>query len=58
MDDTMAEKKTSIVLSGQNDWDEWIELIKTTVIAADVRDFINPDILTASLLLLEEPAAP
>jgi hypothetical protein len=54
----MAEKKTSIILTSQNDWDEWIELIKTTAIASDVWEFINPDTPAANIPSLEEPRAP
>jgi hypothetical protein len=32
----MAEKTTAVVLTGQKDWDEWIEVIKTSAIASDM----------------------
>jgi hypothetical protein len=32
----MAEKTASVTLVSENDWNEWVEMIKTTAIAIDV----------------------
>ena len=50
--------KTSIILKGQDDWDEWIEVIKTTAIAGKVWEYINPDTPQDELYKLIEPAEP
>jgi len=52
----MAEKTTAVVLTSQKDWDEWIEVIKTSAIASDIWYLVNPDI--ANPPTLEEPPAP
>lgn len=54
----MAEKTTSIILTGQNDWDEWIEVIKTIAIASDIWRHVNPNTPKANLPPFEEPATP
>lgn len=53
----MAEK-TSVILASQNDWDEWIEVVKSIAIGDDIWEFINPDTPESSLLPLEEPRTP
>lgn len=52
----MAEKTTAVVLTSQKDWDEWIEVIKTSAIASDIWNLVNPSIPNPSTL--EEPPAP
>jgi len=52
----MAEKTVSVILTGQNDWDEWIEVVKTKAIAFDIWSLVNPD--TTNPPTLEEPQAP
>ena len=55
---TNTSTKTSIVLIGQDDWDEWIEVVKTAAISGDVWDYINPDTLQGNVPILTEPHEP
>ena len=50
--------KTSIILKGQEDWDEWIEVIKTIAIAGKVWEYVNPETLYNELPILVEPTEP
>ena len=50
--------KTSIILNGQDDWDEWIEVVKTAAISGDVWDYINPDTLKGNVPAFTEPNEP
>jgi hypothetical protein len=52
----MAEKTTAVVLTSQKDWDEWIEVIKTSAIASDIWNLVNPSIPNPPTL--KEPPAP
>lgn len=52
----MAEKTTAVLLTSQKDWDEWIEVIKTSAITSDIWNLVNPAI--ANPPTLEEPPAP
>jgi len=52
----MAEKVTTVVLTSQKDWDEWVEIIKSIAIASNIWNLIDPN--TANPLTLEEPPAP
>ena len=35
-------QKTSIVLNGSNDWDEWLGVIRTKANGADIWAYIDP----------------
>jgi len=52
----MAEKTTVIVLASQKDWDEWMEVIKTSAITSDIWNLLNPS--TPNPPALKEPPAP
>jgi len=45
-------------LKGQDDWDEWIEVVKTAAISGDVWDYINPDTPKGNVPTLTEPYEP
>ena len=53
----MAEK-TVMILTSQNNWDEWIKVIKTKAMADSIQAYINPDTPKSTLPSLEEPKAP
>ena len=36
------ENKTTVLLKTQEDWEEWIELIKTAALALDIWNLIDP----------------
>ena len=44
------------MLAGSNDWEEWIEVIRTKALAGKIWEFVNPSTLKASLPALERPA--
>ena len=52
----MAEKTAVVVLTSQKNWDEWIEVIKTSAITSDIWNLVNPAIANPSIL--EELPAP
>ena len=45
----------SIILNGPSDWEEWMEIIKSMAIGADVWEYINP---ASDPPALEKPAVP
>ena len=50
---------TSIILTGPDDWNEWIEIIQTKAEAADIWPFIDPSIAESEELpTLERPKVP
>ena len=40
---------TQITLNGMKDWDDWIEVIRTAALGADIWDLINPSKSTTSI---------
>ena len=36
-------QKTAVILVSQNDWDEWIEVIKTVAMSEDIWAYVDPD---------------
>jgi len=49
---------TQIILNGMKDWDDWIEVNRTTALASDIWDLINPDELKANIPQLTQPTRP
>ena len=49
---------TTIILTGPNDWDEWLEVVKTKAEAGKVWDFVNPAVLKEELRVLTRPKVP
>lgn len=47
---------TQVILTGENDWDLWIEIIKTTALGYEIWEAIDPDLDTE--VILGEPAPP
>ena len=33
--------KTTVILAGPDDWDEWLELVKTSVLKSKIWDYVN-----------------
>ena len=50
--------RTTIILAGPSDWDEWIEVIKTKAEAGKVWDLVDPSIATENLKSLTRPEVP
>ena len=53
----MMAEKTVVILASQNDWDEWIKVIKTKAMADSIWAYVDPDIPKSILLSLKEPRA-
>ena len=49
---------TQIILNGMKDWDDWIEVICTTALGADIWDHIDPDELKENIPKLTLPTRP
>jgi hypothetical protein len=49
---------TQITLNGIKDWDDWIEVIRTAALGADIWDLINPSKSKTSIQRLEPPLRP
>ncbi|KAH8748497.1 hypothetical protein F5882DRAFT_311384, partial [Hyaloscypha sp. PMI_1271] len=47
-----------LVLEQSRDWEEWLEIIKTAALKADVWDYINPQTPRDLLPTLQEPVRP
>ena len=54
----MASEKITVVLRTADDWDEWVEIIKSTAIGLEVWELINPNKTTTQLRRLERPERP
>ena len=54
----MASEKITVVLKTADDWDEWVEIIKSAAIGLEVWDLINPNKTTTQLRRLERPERP
>ena len=52
----MMAEKVAVILTSQKDWDEWIEVTKSMMIASDIWNLVNPD--TMNPPTLEEPPTP
>jgi hypothetical protein len=49
---------SQVILSGSEDWDEWIELIKIAALKAKVWTFVDPDTSKDQLPVLATPTRP
>jgi len=54
----MASEKVTVVLKTADDWDEWVEIIKSAAIGLEVWDLINPNKATMDLRRNERPQRP
>ena len=46
----------AVILTGSNDWEKWIEIIKIKALAGKIWEFVNSSMLKISLSILEQPA--
>ena len=42
---------SQVILNGPKDWDDWLEIIRTTAIGADIWSLINPNVGTPEVLI-------
>jgi len=50
--------KTSIILTSQSDWEEWLEILKTNANGAEIWPFVDPSTAKDDLPELKEPDVP
>src|SRR5271163_4567557 len=55
---TQTPQKTAIILSCSNDWDEWLEVVKTKAIGGKIWKFVDPSVSKNELPVLTEPVLP
>src|SRR5205809_3282491 len=48
----------TIILSSPSDWDEWLAVVKSKALMAEIWRFIDPSTDKQQLPILEEPAMP
>jgi hypothetical protein len=41
---------TRVILTGTSDWEEWIEVIKSTAITGDIWEYVNPNVAVPPVL--------
>ena len=58
MSSSSVVQRTTIILSGPNDWDEWIEVVKAKAEAGKVWEFVNPSLTQQELKELIKPEVP
>lgn len=47
--------RTTIILTGPNDWDKWLEVVKTKAEAGKVREYVDPSKAEGQLEVLSRP---
>jgi hypothetical protein len=58
MSSSSSVQRTTIILTGPNDWDEWLEVIKTKAEAGKIWEYVNPAVPKESLKVLTRPEVP
>ena len=53
-----APQKVTIILNSPNDWDEWLEIIRSKALAGNIWSYMDPSKKETELPILEEPALP
>jgi hypothetical protein len=51
-----VSQRVAIILNSLNDWDEWIEVVKTKAMRFKIWDYINSAIVKDQLSILERPS--
>jgi len=51
-------QRVVITLNGPSDWDDWLEVIKTTAIGGEIWELVNPETAKNRLPILKEPPRP
>jgi hypothetical protein len=54
----MASTSTQVILTTPSDWRQWIQMIKSAAIQADIWEYVNPDTEKNDLPICEEPEEP
>ena len=55
---TQTPVRTTIILTGPNDWDEWIEVVKTKAEAGRIWDYVDPSKSKEEVKTLSRPEIP
>jgi hypothetical protein len=51
-------QRVSVILNGPNDWNEWIEILKTKAMAGEIWELVDPSIVKTALPAFQEPILP
>ena len=54
----ITAQRVTVVLNTQNDWEEWLEIVKSKAYKNEIWDFVNPSTPKAGLPTLEMPTEP
>ena len=55
---TIETTRSTIILNGSRDWDNWLEMVKSASLRADVWAFVNPNTPANLLPLFQQPIRP
>ena len=58
MSSSSVVQRTIVMLSGPNDWDEWLEVIKAKAEAGKIWEFVNPELAKEGMMELTKPEVP
>ena len=53
-----SAQRVAVILTGPNDWEEWIEVVKTKALAGKIWEFVNLSTEKTRLPVLERPTIP
>ena len=53
-----SAQRVTVILNGPNDWEEWLEIIKSKAQEHDIWGFVNSATLKADISNLEVPEIP
>ena len=58
MSTSQMAQRTTVILNGLTDWDEWLEIVKTKAVGGEVQEFVDPAMAKEELPALKEPIIP
>ena len=58
MSTAQTPQRVAIILNGPNDWDEWLEVIKTKAVGGRIWEFVDPRTNKDELPTLRRPTIP
>src|SRR2546427_10429063 len=53
-----STQRVSVILNGPNDWNEWIEILKTKAMAGEIWELMDPSTVKTALPAFQEPIFP
>ncbi len=55
---TQTPVRITVILTGPNDWDEWIEVVKTKAEAGKIWEYVDPSKEKGDVMSLSRPEIP